>query len=82
MSGASVTVWHTDLSAMCHRYPHRPPILAFWSGGVHVTVGTEPEGEGGSVGELVAAVEQYAAALAEWQQRQEECACGRPAVTA
>jgi hypothetical protein len=83
MSGASVTVIHTGLSAMCHRYGHRPPILVFWSGGVHVTVTTDPDlvsdTVGASAGELAEAVTQYAAALTEWQQAQRP---DRPAVTA
>ena len=81
MTRTSVDMRHTDLSALCHRYPDRAPILAVWSGDVHVTVTAEPGSDGGSVAGLVSAVEQYVAALAEWQQ-QDECACGRPAVTA
>ena len=82
MSGVSVSMRHGGLSALCHRYPDRPPILALWDGGVHVTVTADPDGNSGSIGELISAVEKYAAALVEWKQRRDECGCGRPAVTA
>jgi len=74
-------VRHTDLWAICHRYPHRPPILSITADGMSITLSVDSEADEQSAAELVRAVEEYAAALAEWQQQRQACCCDQPAVT-
>jgi hypothetical protein len=84
MTGASVSIRHADVRAICHRYPDRAPILVVTAGGVDIvdiTVTVDRDADNTPVDELVRAVEAYGAALTEWQQQRQACQCERAAVT-
>jgi hypothetical protein len=83
VTGTSVSVRHADVRAICHQYPDRSPILVVTAGGsdITITADRDAETEAVTVEELVRAVEQYAAALTDWQQQRQACRCERPAVT-
>lgn len=81
MTGAHVSVRYADLSAMCHTYADRPPILVVLAGGLDISVTVDQDAPDSPVDGLVRTVEQYAAALTEWRQHRAECSCSRPAVT-
>jgi chitinase len=81
LTGASVSIRHADVRAICHRYPDRSPILVVTAGGADITITADRDTESVSVDELVRAVEQYSAALTDWQQQRQACRCERSAVT-
>ena len=81
MTGTSVSVRHADVRAICHQYPDRPPILVVTAGGVDITITADRDAETVAIEELIRAVEQYAAALTDWQQQRQACRCEQSAVT-